>query len=167
MRKLKGFSLIELLLVVAVIMILAAIAVPNFMRAKMAANESSAVASLHNIDTAQVAYQSTYPTEGFAPDLNTLGPGAIAGNSSATSTNALLLDNVLGCPAGVGTASCQKSGYTFSITAGTGTPINTYKSNANPTSPGQTGTRYFYSDNSDVIRFNNSTTATVNDQTIQ
>jgi prepilin-type N-terminal cleavage/methylation domain-containing protein len=72
MREQKGFSLIELLLVVAVILIIAAIAVPNFLRSRMAANEASAVASLRNIESAQVAYNSTYPTFGFAPDLNTL-----------------------------------------------------------------------------------------------
>src|ERR1022692_3897671 len=106
MRRQKGFSLVELLLVVAVIMIIAAIAVPNFMRARMAANESSAVASLHNVDTAQVAYAETYPLSGFAPDLNTRGPGTSGGSSSSSSTNASLLDNVLGCAAGVGTAYC-------------------------------------------------------------
>ena len=119
MRSQKGFSLVELLLVVAVILILSAIAVPNFMRARMAANESSAVASMHNIDTAQVAYAETYPLQGFAPDLNTLGPGSTSGSSSSSS-NASLLDNVLGCAAGVGTAYCEKSGYEFNITAGTG-----------------------------------------------
>lgn len=167
MRRQKGFSLIELLLVVAVILIIAAIAVPSFMRARMAANESSAVGSLHNIGTAEVTYAATYATVGYAPDLNTLGPGTIAGNTSATSGNALLLDNVLGCPAGVGTASCMKSGYNFSITAGTGTPINTYTSNANPAVPATTGNRYFFTDNSDVIRYNASTIATLADAEIQ
>jgi type IV pilus assembly protein PilA len=167
MRKQKGFSLIELLLVVAVILIIAAIAVPSFLRARMAANESSAVGSMHNINIAQVAYVATYPLEGFAPDLNTLGPGTNVGNSTATSANALLLDNVLGCPAGVGTASCEKSGYNFSITAGTGTPLNTYSSNANPAALGQSGNRYFYSDNTDVTRYNTTAVATETDQPIQ
>jgi len=167
MRSQKGFSLVELLLVVAVILILSAIAVPNFMRARMAANESSAIASLRNIDTAQVAYAETYPQVGFAPDLNTLGPGATAGNTSSSSTNALLLDNVLGCAAGVGTAYCEKSGYEFNITAGTGTPLNIYSANGNPAAPGQSGTRYFFTDNSAVIRFNTTTLASVADQEIQ
>jgi prepilin-type N-terminal cleavage/methylation domain-containing protein len=167
MNKHKGFSLVELLLVVAVIMILAAIAVPNFMRARMAANESSAVASMRNIGTAQVAYASTYPSIGFAPDLNTLGPGSTAGNTTATSANAVLLDNVLGCPAGVGTATCQKSGYTFGIAAGSGVPLNIYTANAAPNAQGTTGNRYFFTDNTDVIRFNTTTVATVADQEIQ
>jgi type IV pilus assembly protein PilA len=163
----KGFSLIELLLVVAVMLIIAGIAIPNFLRAKMSANESSAVASMHNIDTAQVSYASTFPSLGFAPDLNTLGPGT-SGSTDATSANALLLDNVLGCPTGVGTATCIKSGYAFAITSGSGTPpMNSYTSNANPTSYNSTGTRYFYSDNSAVIRFNTAAIATVDDTPIQ
>jgi prepilin-type N-terminal cleavage/methylation domain-containing protein len=167
MRKQKGFSLIELLLVVAVILILCAIAVPNMMRARIAANESSAIASVRSISTAQATYSETYPDAGFAPDLNTLGPGPTAGNTTSTSANALLLDNVLGCPAGVGTAYCEKSGYDFNITAATGTPLNVYSANANPAAPGQSGTRYFYTDNSAVIRFNTTAIASGTDQEIQ
>ncbi|MGC2209796.1 MAG: prepilin-type N-terminal cleavage/methylation domain-containing protein [Candidatus Korobacteraceae bacterium] len=167
MRKQQGFSLVELLLVVAVILILSAIAVPNIMRARIAANETSAIASLRNIATAQAAYAETYPELGFAPDLNTLGPGPVAGNTTSNSTNALLLDNVLGCPAGVGTAYCEKSGYDFNITAATGTPLNVYSANGNPAAPGQSGTRYFYTDNSSVIRFNSTTIASGTDQAIQ
>ncbi len=167
MRKQKGFSLVELLLVVAVILILSAIAVPNIMRARIAANESSAIASLRNIATAQAAYAETYPELGFAPDLNTLGPGPTAGNTTSNSTNALLLDNVLGCPTGVGTAYCEKSGYDFNITAATGTPLNVYSANGNPAAPGQSGTRYFYTDNSSVIRFNATAIASGTDQAIQ
>jgi type IV pilus assembly protein PilA len=165
MPKQKGFSLIELLLVVAVILIIAAIAIPSFLRSRMAANESSAVGSLHNIESAQVTYSSTYGG-GYAADLNTLGPGTIVG-ANPTSSNAALLDSVLGCSAGVGTAPCQKSGYNFSITASAGPTISSYTLNANPVVAGQTGQRYFFVDLSGVIRYNSSAIATLNDQPIE
>ena len=73
MKKIKGFSLIELLIVVAIILIIAAIAIPNLLRARMAANESSAVASIRTITTGEVTYQTAYPTVGYAPALANLG----------------------------------------------------------------------------------------------
>ena len=151
MSKQKGFSLIELLIVVAIILIIAAIAIPNLLRARMSANESSAVASVRTINTAETTYNSTYPTVGFAPALANLG-GALGAACVPSSTTACLIDSVLannGNPATSG-----KSGYSF--TTGVGTVIAGvnvgYTIKGIPLSVNQTGIRGFCAEEDAVIR---------------
>src|ERR1700683_846021 len=90
----KGFSLIELLIVVAIILIIAAIAIPNLLRARMAANESSAVASIRTVTTGEVTYQTAYPTIGYATNLLQTG-GALGAGCTPSSASACLVDSVL------------------------------------------------------------------------
>jgi type IV pilus assembly protein PilA len=140
MTRQKGFSLIELLIVVAIILIIAAIAIPNLMRSKMAANEASAVASVRTINTASVTYSSTYGI-GFPTGLDKLKPAA-----AATAAAADLIDNVL--------STGTKSGYTFALVgaAAVGGVVQAYSVNSNPSKQDVTGIRYFFSDQSSVIR---------------
>ena len=144
----KGFSLIELLIVVAIILIIAAIAIPNLLRARIAANEASAASSLRTINTACVTYSSSY--NNYPANLSSLGP---SNGATPTSTDADLLDQVL-APAGGGNTS-TKSGYIFTYT-GTG---YTYTVVAGPIGLNQTGVRYFYTDPSGVIRYNSGSAA--------
>src|SRR5579862_6316202 len=147
-NKQKGFSLIELLIVVAIILIIAAIAIPNLLRSKMAANEASAVGSMRTLNTAAVTYSTTYG--GYPKSLTNLSPA-----TSATSTSADLVDSVL--------ASGTKSGYSFTWSSGTADTLGNYLNysiTAQPITPGTTGQRYFYTDQSGVIRANASGAAT-------
>jgi type IV pilus assembly protein PilA len=149
----KGFSLIELLIVVAIILIIAAIAIPNLLRSRMAANEASAVGSLRTVNTASVTYSTEYPATGYPASLAVLKP--VAAGVGATSAAADLIDVVL--------SGGTKSGYSFTFTSDGKTPSLTYSNTAQPVTPGSSGQRYFFTNQSGVIRGNATAPATVAD----
>ena len=154
----KGFSLIELLIVAVIILIVAAIAIPNLLRSRIAANQASSVASLRTLNTAEITYSSTYNL-GFSAAMAYLAPPASTG-ASPSSTAAGLIDSVL--------AAGSKSGYSFAYSAGptdsTG-HINTYEFDAAPITS-STGRNYYRTDQSGVIRQNSTTAATSTDSPI-
>lgn len=155
-RTAKGFSLIELLIVVAIILIIAAIAIPNLLRSRIAANQASAVGSLKAIDTAEVAYTTTYNI-GYSASLANLAPPS---SGQPTSTSAGLIDSTL--------AGGNKAGYVLVYAASTAVngQVPGYTLNASPQSVGQTGQNFYFTDQSDVIRFNTSASAAVTDSPI-
>ena len=152
-RKRNGFSLIELLMVVTVILVIAALAIPSFLRSRMTANEGSAVASLRSIFTANTTYETSYGN-GYAPDLPSL-----AGAPPASCQGADLIDGML--------AAGQKSGYSFTYVAGGAVPVGAagctpgalgFTVQATPVVAGSSGQRSFCVDESGVVRFDPSGT---------
>ena len=141
-NKQKGFSLIELLIVVAIILIIAAIAIPNLLRAKIAANQASAVGSLRTLNTACIAYSTSYGQ--FPGALTNLGP--IGSGGTASSSSADLIDSVL--------AGGTKSGYVFTFTPGASN--QSYSITAKPITAATTGQNMYYTDQSGVIRVDTS-----------
>jgi type IV pilus assembly protein PilA len=139
----NGFTLIELLIVLAIILIIAGITIPSLIHVKINANETSAVASIKAIQTAQLAYQTTYQAQGYASSLAALG-----GSDSCTPSPAAacLLDEVL--------SGGTKAGYNFAVVGGN--PANgantTYVAGAAPEAYNRTGVRRFCLTEKGVIR---------------
>jgi type IV pilus assembly protein PilA len=157
MRSTKGFSLIELLIVVAIILIIAAIAIPNLLQARLAANEASAVGSLAAIKTSEIAYTTAYPTVGYAPDIGTLGG---ASPCTPSSTTACLLDSFLSSST---PGSGGKSGYVYLATGiipGGSINYTAFVAAAAPVLVNSTGNHDYCSTNDGVLR---SQMATVGD----
>jgi prepilin-type N-terminal cleavage/methylation domain-containing protein len=136
-RRQRGFSLIELLIVISIILIIITIAVPRFARAQMYTRETAALQAVKTLHTAQVQFQSQYGR--YAASLTELGPPA---SGAPTPSSADLIGNDL--------ANGEKQGYRFIVAA---TPGG-YTVNANPVSYGSSGSRSFYSDQTMVIHEN-------------
>lgn len=159
MRRQKGFSLVEVLIVVAIILIICAIAIPNMFRAKINANESSAVGSLRTISTAEITYAATYPTIGFSQNLTSLGGTSC---TVPTSTSACLIDNTL---AQASSPTAPRTGYYFTYTPNSSVGYTTL---ADPAYWNQSGTKHFYTDATGVVHFNSANqTASATDPSIQ
>jgi prepilin-type N-terminal cleavage/methylation domain-containing protein len=132
----RGFSWIELLVVILLLLALALLFTPIVDR-RIYANEASAVATVHNIQSAQFKYARTYPAIGFADTITKLGPAPPGTQPDPNHAN--LLDVVLACS----TQPCARSGYLFAIDQTSGTPVTSFRITAVPVVPGKTGGRGF------------------------
>jgi prepilin-type N-terminal cleavage/methylation domain-containing protein len=149
MRRIKGFSLIELLIVVAIILIIAAIAIPNLLQARLSANEASAVGSISAIKSSEVTYTTAYPTIGYASNIGELGG---ASPCTPSSTTACLLDSFLSAST---PGSGGKSGYVFlatGIVPGGSINNTAFVGAAAPVLMNSTGNHDYCSTNDGVLR---------------
>lgn len=153
-RKQRGFSLIELLIVVAIILIIAAIAIPNLLRSRISANEASAAESIRTITTAQITFNSTYPVTGFSTTVAALGPPAASGcpASGPVAAAACLIDwNLSQATAPV----AAKTGYYFGMgNPGGGLPVMGFTVGGSPGGFNTSGVRGFCSSEDAAIHFN-------------
>ncbi len=154
MRRSAGFSLIELLIVVAIILIIAAIAIPNLLRARMAANEAAAISTVRNINSSEAVYYNEYPNVGYAVTLAQMGPA-----TPCSPTGACLIDEIVGCAA----EPCIKGGYQYFMTSDTAgaVPRTTYATTATPLKFGQSGTRNVCSTEDGILRQGVTSVATL------
>ena len=156
-RPTKGFSLVELLVVVAVLLIIVAIAIPNFINSRMRSNEASAVQSLRTFSTAQALYSTMWGV-GFADNMSKLSGNGVV----VSQNNAGLIDQAF--------ASGLKSGYVFTLTPGSADSqgnVGTFYLTADPQVPGSSGVRHYYVDQTSVIRFNPSLPAGPSDPPVR
>ena len=143
-RRRGGFSLVELLVVVMIIAVILAIAIPNLTKARMKANEASALASVKTIQTAQVMYSNTYPLAGFAGNLADLGAHGTDCQTTSKTNSCFIMDN--------GLTSGVKNGYTFEVVGDGTTPVRGYTVTATPQSVNASGRCTFTADQSGQIQ---------------
>jgi prepilin-type N-terminal cleavage/methylation domain-containing protein len=157
--KTNGFSLIELLIVVAIILIIASIAIPNLLRSKMSANEAAAVSVLRNVHNSQAVYIVEYTSSvGYANSLIKLGPG-----TPCSKATACLSDQLVGCSA----EPCLKSGYMFYLSSTSGAePFGDYTASATPITWNSNGQNNFCSTEDGVIRKQKNPAASLGSATV-